>query len=385
MFKSIPKEVKILSLAFLFIFLGYDGVQQYVTTFFQSRGSINVGFNSLILIYLFFTLSNLLSGVFVHAYGSRKSMTIGVLSYFIYIISILSGSQVVIYITSSLIGISASLLWTGQNSYLIRSSNKNSYGINSGFFYSLLLIGSGLGILLFGFLLPKLSFKLSFLIFSTFPLIGLFLIFKLRKIKIEQKTNKLQLVKKSVTSKIALRLGSFVFSFMFIVGLAIGILPLQIKDILGIEYIGPISSLFFMIPILSYIVGKISDKKGRKISITSCYLLSVIGLILLYLFNSISLVFGVIILAISRAIFLPNSSALIGDISTKNNLEFIAALFGLLRILGILLALILSNLIKTKLVYLIAVGIIFLSSIAVLPLFKFSLMQIRERLAKEIN
>ena len=113
---SISKEVKLLSLSFLLIFLGFNGVQQYITTFFSDIGAIDLGFQSLILIYLFFILFYPLSALFVSKYGAKRCMIISSVFYSIFILSLLSKSTVLIYFSSSLLGIAASLLWTGQNS-----------------------------------------------------------------------------------------------------------------------------------------------------------------------------------------------------------------------------------------------------------------------------
>ncbi|MCK5176971.1 MAG: MFS transporter, partial [Candidatus Aenigmarchaeota archaeon] len=179
----VSKEVKILSLSFFLIFLGFNGVQQYITVFFSDTGLIDLGFYSLILIYLCFTLSEPLSAVFVSKYGAKKCMIISSIFYSLFIISLLSKSVALIYLCSALLGIAASLLWTGQNSYLIRASDKKHYGENAGFFNSLQSLGSALGVFILGFLISVFLFDLSFLFFSIIPMLGFLLLFKLKDLK----------------------------------------------------------------------------------------------------------------------------------------------------------------------------------------------------------
>ncbi len=62
---KIVKEIKILTIGFLFILLGYASIQQYTTTFFSEHGLTNLGFEALILVYLSFTLSSLFSSIFI--------------------------------------------------------------------------------------------------------------------------------------------------------------------------------------------------------------------------------------------------------------------------------------------------------------------------------
>src|SRR5882762_6787475 len=130
----VTKEIKLLSLAFLFLFTGYNGAQQYITSFFSQIGSPRSGFQSLILIYLFVTLGEPLSAIIISKYGAKKSMTIAFFFYTLFIFALMTKSLVFIYLASSLLGIAASVLWTGQNSYLIRATTDENRGANAGFF-----------------------------------------------------------------------------------------------------------------------------------------------------------------------------------------------------------------------------------------------------------
>jgi len=383
------KEIKILSLAFLFIFLGFNGVQQYVTSFFSEAGIIEVGFHSLILIYLFITLFEPFSAFFVSKYGTKISMLIGSFLFFIFIISLLSKSIYLIYLTSALLGCGASLLWMGQGSFLIKKSETNSYGKNSGFFSVFQFLGSFMGLLILGFLIKKISFKISFLFFSFLPLIGFFLIFYLKNLKVEEKINRFRFIKKSITSLTLLKLSTFYFSIQFIFGLVIGVIPIQIKNIVGIDYVGILSSLFFILPVIfSYSLGKLSDIKGRKLMIFLSYGIIIISLSILYFSNSaFFLILGIILIALNSAILRPLSFSLVGDFTTKQNLEFVLALFWIFQNLGIVTALIISGIfiIQIKTIYLLSIFITIVSFLIVFPLLKLKFEKIKEIISQEIS
>ena len=384
---SVSREVKLLSLVFLFIFFGFSGVQQYVTTFFSEAGLIDVGFQSLILVYIFFTLFEPVSAIFVSKYGSKKSMIIASIFYSVFILSLATRSVSLIYLTSSLLGIAGSLLWTGQNCYLILASNKKSYGSNAGFFNSSISFGSAIGALILGFLILNFYFDMSFFLYSVFPLVGFLLLFKLRDLRGKQKTNHLRLVKKALTSITALRLSVVWFFFMFIYGLVIGIIPIEINNILGISYVGYLFSLFFILPILfSYFFGRFSDIKGRKNLVIFSYIISILGLGLLYFAEGpFLLVAGIILLALNHANMRPLSYAMLGDVSTKNNLEFLAALFWIVQNIGLVSALIISRMIPTKTVYMIFIAVTTASLIILLPLFRLKLEEIKEKISQEMS
>lgn len=382
----INKEVKFLSLGFLIIFFGYNATAQYLTTYFSTLDLPELGFRSLILIFLAFFLSGPISTIVVSKYGAKKSMIIASLFYFLFIASLTSGVPL-IYFTSALVGFAASLLWTGQNSYLIKASDEKTYGENSGYFNSALTLGSASGILLLGLFINIFDFKSSFFIYSILPLAGLVLLTQLKDLPTEQKTDQLKLVKKSIKSLTALKLSSFYFSFSFIFGLVLGLIPLEIKNTLSITYVGALTFIFWIMPILfSYISGKISDIKGRKIMIIAAYILGVFGLTALYFSQfSILLVVAIVLLALSYAIFRPMSFALVGDVSVETNLIPLTALFWMAQNIGILSALLISSEIQTRIIYLISIAVIGASSLVLFPLLKLDLKEIKLKLSQEIE
>ncbi len=385
-FLRINKEIQLLSLSFLLIFFGYNATQQYLTTYFSTIGLQDLGFQSLILIFLSFLIAGPISAIVVSKYGTKKSMIFASLFYFFFIVS-LTGGVLLIYFSSVLVGFAASLLWTGQNSYLVKASDQKTYGENSGFFNSALTLGSASGILILGFFINAFSFKSSFLIYSLLPLIGLILLTQLKDLPTEQKTNQLKLVKKSIKSMTALKLSAFYFSFSFIFGLVLGLIPLEIKNTLSITYVSLLTFTFWIMPILfSYISGKISDVKGRKIMIVAAYIFGILGLTSLYFSQySIPLVIAIVLLALSYAIFRPMSFALVGDVSVERNLVPLTALFWMAQNVGILSALLISSEIQTRVIYLISIAVISASSLILFPLLKLDLKEIKLKLSQEIK
>lgn len=380
------KEIKLLSLSFLLIFFGYNATTQYLTTYFSTLGLQDLGFRSLILIFLSFLLSGPISAIVVSKYGAKKSMLVASLFYFLFIAS-LTSEVVLIYFTSVLVGFAASLLWTGQNSYLVKASGEKTYGQNSGFFNSALTLGSACGILILGFFINTFNFKSLFIIYSVLPLIGLILLTKIKDLPTEQKTNQLNLIKKSIKSMTALKLSAFYFSFSFIFGLVLGLIPLEIKNTLSITYVASLTFIFWIMPILfSYISGKISDVKGRKMMIVAAYIFGILGLTSLYFSQySIPLILAIILLALSYAIFRPMSFALVGDVSVERNLVPLTALFWMAQNIGILSALLISSVIQTRIIYLISIALISVSSMVLFPLLKLDLKEIRLKLSQEIK
>jgi MFS family permease len=302
------KNLKILSLAFFFIFFGFNGIQQYVTAFFSDIGHAQMGFIVLILIYFFFALSNPLAAYCISKFGLKKCIAIGSFFYFLFLFSLQLKSSLIIYFAAILIGMAASFLWTGTNCYLVKASDKESYGKASGYFFAILALGSALGVIIMGFLVNKFQFQLPFLLFSFFPLIGLVLILTLKDFRSEPQTNRLKSLTKVMTNKMALEVSSICFAFSLIQGIQFGILPLEIRSITGVQYMGILLAFFFIFPIFSsYYLGKLSDRLGRKKMVLSSYLIAIAGLLFLYYSNGFNAVTaGIVLLALFYAMMQPS-------------------------------------------------------------------------------
>jgi len=214
------------------------------------------------------------------------------------------------------------------------------------------------------------------------------LLFGLKDLETKQDINHFRFVKKSITSVTALKLSSFWFSINFVFGLVISIIPLEIKKILGLPYIGILSSLFYVLPILlSYFFGKLSDIKGRKTMIIFSYILLIISLaFLLFSSQAAFLVLGIILLALNWTITKPITYALVGDVSTKENLEFLTALFWMIQNVGVVAALLLSQAFKFKVktLYLISIFIVLCSLMVLAPLLKLDIKKLKEKISQEI-
>jgi len=383
----VSKQVKILSLGFLLIFFGFGAIQYYQVVYFAQARLAEVGFWSLILIYLFLTLFCPLAAFFVSKYGAKRCMIFASLFYSLFILTLLAKSVFLVYFASILLGIAASFLWIGQNSYLIRASDKESYGADSGFFTVLTYLGGGLGVIILGFLVSQFSFRMPFLLYAVFPIFGFFSLFLLTDLRAEKKQNYFPLIKKAFTSVTALKLSGLGFMVNFVLGLTLGIIPIEIKNTLGLFYVGILSSLFYIFPILfSYFFGKLSDIQGREKIIIFSYIPLLLGLISLTISsNALFLVLGIVALALNWAVARPILYALVGDIATTSNLETIGALFWTIQNMGILSALVISQFFKSeaRIIYLISIFIAVISFWILLPLLRLKIEKIREKILQE--
>ncbi len=381
--QALSKDVRWLSFGFLLMFFGFDGVQQYVTIFFQDAQATHVGFTSLVLIYAAFMLVNPLSPLIINRMGSRRSMLLTFGAYALYCVGLLSKQPAFIYGLSIVLGAAAGVLWTAQNSYLVRVSGEGQYGKNAGFFGTNFAIGAGLGVLLMGLLIPRLGSESAFTLYAVVIALGGACFWKLHDVRGEAATR--GSMKRMLRSQTAVRYSMLWLAFNFIQGLVVGIIPLKIVDIIGVTAVGPLIALFYISPILfSYLVGKRSDQTGRRGWTWLMLALSVAGLLVtMFAHSPILLVAGVTILALNFGISRTITFALVGDVTTKDNTENFSALVWAVQAGATLLALVLSTQLTGNVLYTVALGIAVASILIVLPLLSTPLQEIRQRIETE--
>ncbi len=380
------KDIRLLSLGFLFIFAGYSGVQQFLTTYFRDNNLTNIGFQSLVFIYVAFIMAAGVSIYFVNRFGAKKCLIISSIFYTIYILAVVSLQVQLIYIASVFLGVAASLLWTAQGSYLLRVSHRDSFGSHAGLFNTFYSLGAAVGIFILGFLIAKFAYTTPFLVYALFPLLGTVCLLLISDHRYAPAVSPLYFLKRSITSSTALRISLLWFSLFIVSALTFSVLPLHIKDLFGVASIGMLSAIFSIAPIaLSYVIGKLSDTRGRGNIILGFLLVGVVSLFVLYISQVKSIfLFGIVLLAIHSSVraILP---AFLGDISTKENLEYLQALFIIMQNIGLTISLLISTVITSNIIYIVSLALLLLSIIILFPIFRTETNKVKEKLVHEIG
>ncbi|KAN0015971.1 hypothetical protein ACTFIU_005921 [Dictyostelium citrinum] len=300
-------NIIILGLCFCILFSAFSPTQILQTTINQ-----NLGYYTLALLYSSLSISNFISPFIVSKLGEKISLIIGTLSYAIYIGSNIYVTQPSLYISSILVGFGGAILWNAQGSLVIKYSTDETIGSNTGLFFALFQTDQIIGNLGSATLINKagLSNKILFIIFmgiSFIPIIGFLFLNYPNKIettiksiniqdeeetkgneKKEEKEENLSIknIFKSTIilfkdKPIQLLIPSLLYSgisqtFFF------GVFP----SLIGVEWVGYVMSVFgFFDALSSFILGKLSDKIGRKLLILISTISFIIGIILIYLAN----------------------------------------------------------------------------------------------------
>jgi hypothetical protein len=124
-------NVVIMSAAFFFNFTSYSTLQSYLSTTLPA----NLGFESLVVIYVFFWLFIPIAPVFCARANDRHVMVLGALSYSLFTASLISGIRTAILVASAILGFGAALLWVAQGSFLTACSLEENRGRYAGIFW----------------------------------------------------------------------------------------------------------------------------------------------------------------------------------------------------------------------------------------------------------
>ena len=192
-------NVFLLGISFTFLFMAFSTTQALSvsslknvfppTNVTQNILIENIGYYTLLLLYVIFTLSNLFAPGVVKLLGPKASLIISGLTYVLFVSVYIYPLVYTLYSMACIIGIGAAVLWTSQGKLLLDNSNPQTVERNSGIFTAIFVFNFIPGNL-FVFLYLGNSTEIStfqrFIIFSFLTLLGLigvFFFFFIRPLK----------------------------------------------------------------------------------------------------------------------------------------------------------------------------------------------------------
>ncbi len=381
------RNVQFLGVSFLLIFFGFDGFQQYVTTYFQHLGIPRIGFLSLVLVYLAFMVGSLPAASVVTRLGAKRSMVVAVTAYALYGFSLLTASPPAILAASMVLGVAGSVLWTAQSAYLIRASDPATYGADAGRFATMFAVGAASGVLLLGILLPTIGFRAGLAAFATIPLLALAVLTRLDDLHGDVKRREWSAAFRMLRSATARRIVIVWFPFNFIQGFILGIVPLKIGEVFGATpAIGVLIALFYLAPVLTaYAFGALSDRTGRNGMVTATFGSSIAGLVLLAVAGSPALlIVAIAFLAVNFGLGRTTTFALVGDVSDGATLDAFSALTWFVQSIAFTTAFVLPLFVRGSALYVVAVAIIGVLYLLYHPIRRVPYAVVRQRIGSEI-
>ncbi len=363
------KDVLLVSLGFFLIFLGFGAAQQFIIPVFKTFGGERIALTSLIILYGTFALATSLTPKIISKLGSKKSFLISNISYAAFILAIFSGNEYLLYLSSSVLGVAASMLWVNVGSYIIRITDKKERGEALGFQTALYILGNLVGVTITTFLLNIFSIDKIFLILSVFSLVGTIPFLKVKDVKMKLAGRSIGDVYKVFRNSKIIFLVPTIFLTFFLWSQIYSSINIVIQNLFGITYVGVVGTLFYLAFFSSsYILGYLTKIfKKQKILIASLTI-GVIGLASFLLQSNIILsMVSVLLISIYIATGFPISLNLMKDIS-KSDPETVAGAFNLINSVAVLSSLVFVTLFKeiTSLNTALVIGVVAIISLSIL-------------------
>ncbi|KAL0900540.1 hypothetical protein Bca101_084501 [Brassica carinata] len=127
--KSYKRDVHILSLSFLLIFLAFGAAQNLETTINKDLGTISLG-----ILYVSFMFCSMVASLVVRLMGSKNALILGTSGYWLFVAANLKPSWITMVPASLYLGFAASIIWVGQGTYLtsIARSHAKDHDVHEG-------------------------------------------------------------------------------------------------------------------------------------------------------------------------------------------------------------------------------------------------------------
>ncbi len=343
------KNVRAISLGFFFIFFGFDASQQYLIPLLKLEGKEEMAFTSLLLIYGAFLLSGLIAPNLIPKLGLKKSLFLGSAAYVLFILSLTTLHEPIIYASAIIVGIGAGFLWNASGQIIAAASGAHTLGSNLGLQYSSLLLGAMAGVGTGALLVSRISFEGLFLFFALAAGLGSLFLLQVEDLPPTQPDRKWRIG--YVFHKKFLLLFPLVFAGYFLIAHTFTAINLVILNLFGLTWVGILSTMLKITIVAgALVIGKISDIYQKEKILYVLLLTAIIG-IALFLLGKTVIVFalGIIFIGLFISSVYPLTLSLLKEASSKEEFQFALGSFHVYLTIAVLSSIGLSSAIDPKL------------------------------------
>ncbi|CAJ0609231.1 unnamed protein product [Cylicocyclus nassatus] len=146
------------------------GISQHVPS---SGITENSGYYSLAIIYLVFTVCNLIAPPIISVLGAKWAQVLGAACYTSFMVVFLVVNSWLLYIFSAVLGFGAAVIWTANGAYLVQFSRNGKMGRNSGILWAMLQTSLVAGAIFLFFVLSYGDLYSSYrLLYTAFAIVS---------------------------------------------------------------------------------------------------------------------------------------------------------------------------------------------------------------------
>lgn len=340
------RTIASVTIGFFFIFLGFDGAQQYIVPLFEQNANGSTALRALILLYAVFFIANLFGPHWVARLGARSALILGSTAYPLIPLAVALNSKWLLFIAAFLTGLGATLLWNASGQIVSYYSSTARFASNQGLKYSALIIGSFIGSLGGGALLTSISPQHLYWGYFFFSIVGTASFLFVASMP-ATKPIKQNLLAGLVQREILL-VAPFVMAGYFMMFLSIGALKVDLLNRFGLAAVGVAGIVLrFAATLGALSAGHYSDRIRSPLNLAYVILaMGIVGLLLFQFGTNLTIVLpACLLMALSFAAVYPVITALIKKHCSQSQEDFNRSLgaFHVYGTGGMLLGLIFSE------------------------------------------
>jgi len=349
--KYLSRDLKVLSLAFFFIFMGAS-FQQFLIPYLQEATSWGRMKCSAILmvVYTAFIFWRIFVQYSIRALGDYLSIVLGSLTYSGFVATLYLAKQYPLLIIAAFVwGWGAASLWIVSSTQVLDAARKSRYGMASGIFYAATHAGFAVGVMVLGRMGERLGKDAVLL--SALAAMGIgnaVMLFVPRK-RVERETDIRVIFSMMRTAKVKI-VGFFLFAsslgFGFLLGAFTGVAEER-----SFTYLAN-AAVFFPLArfAISFAGGTISDKLGRAKTLILAFVISSLGLSLAGLWsNIVTAGFSAFGLGLQGGLVPVAAMAIIGDSAVRERRHLAFGALFVWRDLGVVFSVFLGQYLRSLL------------------------------------
>lgn len=328
--KYLSRDLKVLSIAFFFIFMGAS-FQQFLIPYLQETTSWGTMKCSVILVMVYATF--LFWRVFViwtiSLLGDYLSILLGSLTYSGFVTALYLTKQYPLLILASFVwGWGAASLWIVSSAQVLDAARESRYGMASGVFYAATHAGFAIGVIMLGRIGEWYGKDTMILSALAAMILGNFAMLFVPRRGIHRERDIRIIFSMMRTAKVKI-----VGFFLFASSLGFGFLLSAFTGMAKEQNLIYLANAAFFFPLarfaLSFLGGAISDKLGRAMTLVLAFVISALGLFLAGMWsNIITAGFSAFSLGLQGGLVPVAAMAITGDsASTERRHLALSALF----------------------------------------------------------
>jgi predicted MFS family arabinose efflux permease len=349
--KYLSRDLKILSLAFFFIFMGAS-FQQFLIPYLQEVtpwGRMKCS-AILMVVYAAFIFWRIFVQYSIRALGDYLSIVLGSLTYSGFVATLYMVKQYPLLIIAAFVwGWGAASLWIVSSTQVLDAARKSRYGMASGIFYAATHAGFAVGVMILGRMGERLGKDAVLL--SALAAMGIgnaVMLFVPRK-RVQRETDIRVIFSMMRTAKVKI-VGFFLFAsslgFGFLLGAFTGVAEEH-----SFIYLAN-AAVFFPLArfAISFAGGTISDKLGRAKTLILAFVTSSLGLLLAGIWsNIVTAGFSAFGLGLQGGLVPVAAMAIIGDSAVRERRHLAFGALFVWRDLGVVFSVFLGQYLRSLL------------------------------------